>query len=648
MSVSPFKMQFDIGTIKHLGVQMYSTLPPVIGELVSNAWDAEAPEVEIVVPTQLITDSSELTVTDYGLGMSDVEIRNAYLVIGRDRRKEEKRDQTLKLNRPIIGRKGIGKFSAFGVANEIEIETVKDGQVSRFVMNYDKLAESADRREITLPALPPTGTVAKGTKVTLRQIRKFRNRAINIQVMRRGLARRFSIIGDQYGFEVVVNGQPITPQERDLKLLLENDAEGHPYLWEYNKVEILPNTGWTVSGWIGALARTARLSEGIQQGITIMARGKLVQDPFFFQATTGQQYALAYLVGELSAEFVDGVEDGIGTTRNQLVWDTEANTALLEWGQKEVNRITREWSSKRKTDNEAQLAKNPLYVKFLKEAEQFEDSQTKKVADALIRKVITSNPVEDIKAQEPIIQMCLDFMEFDAFTELANELAGTELTNVGRLAGLFREWEIVEAKEMMRVTKGRITTIEKLQKLIDENALEVPTLHQFLKEFPWVLDPRWTLIADEKTYSQLLRDKFPEDDKTPEENRRIDFLCVREGNNLVVVEIKRPQSKASRKELKQIEEYVIFVREHAKNTTDPDLKIDEVTGYLLCGDLVNTPLVRGKRENLQEAKIYVRRYSDLLAMVKKNHAEFLSRYDQLRKVKRSQAAASAPRPSGKE
>ena len=27
----PYVMQFDVGTIKHLGLQMYSTLPPVIG-----------------------------------------------------------------------------------------------------------------------------------------------------------------------------------------------------------------------------------------------------------------------------------------------------------------------------------------------------------------------------------------------------------------------------------------------------------------------------------------------------------------------------------------------------------------------------------------------------------------------------------------
>jgi len=641
MAVAPFKMQFDIGTIKHLGVQMYSTLPPVISELVSNAWDADAPRVEIVIPAQQITDGSELTVTDFGDGMSDSDIRNAYLIIGRDRRKEEGSEVTLGKHRPVIGRKGIGKFSAFGVANEIEIETVKGGQTSRFKMNYDELAKSAERREIYLPSLDPSGTVAKGTKVTLREIRKFRNRAIAIQALRRGLARRFSIIGAAYDFDVVINGQPITPQERDLKLLLDVDASGKRYIWEYDDIEVAPGTGWKVSGWIGASRRTVPLAEGIQQGISIMARGKLVQEPFFFQATTGQQYALAYLVGELTAEFVDGAEDGIGTTRNQLVWDTEANTALLEWGRKEVNKISRDWSEKRKLDNEAELAQNPLYVKFLQEAERFEDSHIKKTADNLIKKVIASNPLEDAKSQEPLVQMCLDFMEFDAFTELAKQLTDAELGNTDKLVGLFREWEIVEAKEMMRVTRGRITTIEKLQRLIDDNALEVPTLHQFLKEFPWVLDPRWTLIADEITYSQLLRDKFPEDSAVPEEDRRIDFLCVKEGNNLVVVEIKRPKSKASRKALEQIEEYVIFVRDYAKNTTDPELLVDEVTGYLLCGDLVDTTFARGKRQNLQDSKIYVRRYADLLAMVKKNHAEFLSRYDQLRKAKQSQNTPAA-------
>lgn len=182
------------------------------------------------------------------------------------------------------------------------------------------------------------------------------------------------------------------------------------------------------------------------------------------------------------------------------------------------------------------------------------------------------------------------------------------------------------------MTKGRITTIEKLQVPIRENALEVPTLHSFLKEFPWVLDPRWNLIADEKKYSALLLKHFPEAD-APEVDRRIDFLCVREGTQMVVVEIKRPHSKASIKELGQIESYVHFMRETLANTTDPSFKFLQVVGYLLCGDLVSTGSVRQKRMTLENDGIFVRRYDDLLGMVERSHQEFLDQYERLRKLR---------------
>ena len=159
----------------------------------------------------------------------------------------------------------------------------------------------------------------------------------------------------------------------------------------------------------------------------------------------------------------------------------------------------------------------------------------------------------------------------------------------------------------------------------------MPTLHNFLKEFPWVLDARWTLIDDEVHYSDLLRKEFPEPTDLPEQDRRIDFLCVRESSNLIVVEIKRPQSKVSPKQLRQIEDYVVFVRDHVKKTTDDELRYAGVVGYLLCGDTVGTGQVRGLLDNLKSSGIFVRRYQDLLGMVRRYNKEFLDKYQQLRK-----------------
>ena len=634
-SKNPYRMEFDVGTIKHLGLQMYSTLPPVIGELVANGWDANATKVEITIPDTPIDEStSEIVISDNGIGMSDTDVREKYLIIGRDRRENEQADQTPSpYKRKIMGRKGIGKFSAFGIAKEIVVESVKCGDVNHFRMNYDELLAEEAKREIEFPALEPTGTVSEGTKITLKYITKFKNRRISIDIIRRGLARRFAVIGAQRGFEVVINGTPISPEDRDLKRLLAEDVNGQPYLWEYNEQEIEPETGWTVSGWIGALRRSSPSIDNIARGIALMARGKLVQEPFVFDAVVGQQYALSYLIGELHVEFVDDVEDTIGTSRNALVWDTEANTALMEWGKKEINKIAGKWAKKRRQDKEKQLQGNERYVKFQEQAEKTGNKRALKLADRLVRQAIEKNPIADANEVEPLIQTCLDFLEFDAFWEIAEDLTETAFEDTETLLNLFREWEIVEAKEMARVTKGRITTIEKLQSLIKNNALEVPTLHNFLKEFPWVIDPRWTLVDDEVTYSQLLQDQFPEHDEVLESNRRIDFLCVREGTSLVVVEIKRPKSRASRKELDQIEEYVIFMKDYIQRTTDPDYQYKEVRGYLLCGDLVDTPYMRHRCQHLATSHIYVRRYIDLLDIVQQVHAEFLERYNQLREAK---------------
>ena len=628
-------MDFDIYTIKHLGLQMYSTLPPVIGELVANAWDANAKRVEITIPERPIDEhTSEITIVDDGIGMSDGDIRRKYLIIGRDRREDEQADTTPPpLRRQVMGRKGIGKFSAFGIAKEIEIESVRDGHCSRFVMNYDEMLRSAKQRRAEFMPLPPTGEVDAGTAITLRQITKFRTRSISLTTLRRGLARRFAVVGAQKDFDVVINGNAISVEERDLQRLLDKDADGKPYLWQYDNEEIEPNTGWTVSGWIGALDRTTPDVDGVDRGISIMARGKLVQEPFLFHAVVGQQYALSYIVGELHAEFVDDVEDTVGTNRNALVWDTDANTKLMAWGRNEVNRVAREWARKRSDDNQRRLQDNDLYREFRAKASDTGNRRALDLADKLVRQAIGKNPTADAEDIEPIIRSSLNFIEFDAFLEIAQDLANSDLEDVGRIFTLFQEWEIVEAKEMSRVTEGRITAIEKLQGLIERNTLEVPTLHDFLKEFPWVIDPRWTLVDDEVRYSEVLRQQFPDSRETPEIDRRIDFLCVRESTNLVVVEIKRPQKKVSEAELEQIERYVAFMRDHVKKTTDPEVSYQQVVGYLLCGDLVDTYMVRERRRNLERSRIFVRRYGDLLDMVKRVHGEFIQRYGELRKRK---------------
>ncbi|WP_232816102.1 ATP-binding protein [Chryseobacterium capnotolerans] len=47
MSEDKLSMKFEANTIQHLGVKMYSTMPPALAELIANAYDACATEVHI-------------------------------------------------------------------------------------------------------------------------------------------------------------------------------------------------------------------------------------------------------------------------------------------------------------------------------------------------------------------------------------------------------------------------------------------------------------------------------------------------------------------------------------------------------------------------------------------------------------------------
>ena len=138
-------MSFDPQTIEHLGVKMYSQLPNAIAELIANSYDAESPEVHII-----LTDTDQeksIAVVDTGIGMSFSEINDNFLRIGRKRRDL---DNGLSPNglRKVTGRKGLGKLAFFGIGDTIQIITKKDGNCIDFIMNWNDIILSILRRLI--------------------------------------------------------------------------------------------------------------------------------------------------------------------------------------------------------------------------------------------------------------------------------------------------------------------------------------------------------------------------------------------------------------------------------------------------------------------------------------------------------------------
>ena len=75
-----YELKFDPKTIEHLGVKMYSTLPPALAELISNAYDADSSEVTVEFHEQNGTPKT-ITVIDNGIGMSINDILKLFLNI---------------------------------------------------------------------------------------------------------------------------------------------------------------------------------------------------------------------------------------------------------------------------------------------------------------------------------------------------------------------------------------------------------------------------------------------------------------------------------------------------------------------------------------------------------------------------------------
>ena len=133
---------------KHLGLQMYSGAVPAISELISNAYDAMARNVWITLPTgRSIRSNDRIVVADDGHGMSFEECNSHYLSVGRNRRSGQS-EWTKEYNglsaRKVQGRKGIGKLAGFGIANLINVRTIRDGEIAHFQLDYDDLTQSSN------------------------------------------------------------------------------------------------------------------------------------------------------------------------------------------------------------------------------------------------------------------------------------------------------------------------------------------------------------------------------------------------------------------------------------------------------------------------------------------------------------------------
>ena len=603
------RIKIELSVIEDLGIKLYGRLPPVISELVANAWDADASSVQIHLPEGAIEDDSEIVVIDDGSGMLYQEIQNKYLLVGRKRRIEERSEKTPQ-GRNLMGRKGIGKLSVFGVAKNVEIQTVKKNIINIFQMNLDDLLNSAKNRKEYEPRIARKNErtdSACGTKVRLSRLK--RKGKIDVDLIRRAIAKHFSVIGNK--FVVSVNGKEITPADK----MKKSDME---YSWEYDESISDVRKDLVVIGWIGAMPEPIDEED---RGITILARGKMIEKPTFFGIKSGGKFSYSYMTGEITAEFFDQTEDLVSTNRQSLIWETEEGELLKIWANKELRKISTELTENKREKREHVIRTDPNLSHWLNSLEKPE----KHVADKIIRTITSSDRLSDDRRRD-LMGYVVESFDQKVFRDMVDNLDRHH--DPVALIEMFEEWDVIEAREITRIVKGRLDTIERLGKYIDDNSKEVPTLHGYFKKWPWILEPTWTHWQDEIRFSKLLIKKYP-DEHLDEADRRIDFLAIGVGDTIHVVELKRPKYHIKTGDMDQLLDYVEFIKENLGNV--PERSYHSVAGYLIAGGTQNSRVMRARVASAKSDRMYIKTYEDLIVVARHLHQVF---EDKLKKFKK--------------
>lgn len=142
-----YTLTVDIATIDSLGRNLYSNAAAVLSEFVANAWDADANKVEIeYVPEE---SSGLIRITDDGCGMTENELNSRFLTVGYNKRNHEG-DVSWKFKRPYMGRKGIGKLSAFSLADKMVVSSKKKAAM---MLTDSRLTLMRWRRRLPVPTL---------------------------------------------------------------------------------------------------------------------------------------------------------------------------------------------------------------------------------------------------------------------------------------------------------------------------------------------------------------------------------------------------------------------------------------------------------------------------------------------------------------
>lgn len=600
MTGSPEKrlhLSFHGRIIDSLGIQMYQSPVAAVAELIANAWDADATRVDVILPDDN-SPSAELVVRDNGAGMTFADCQERYLNVGRNRRLAD--GERTPQGRPLLGRKGIGKFAGFGIARIVEIATVsaRTGERTMFALDLQKLRSdefvSDSNKEIDLLAAQEPDDARKGAGGTTIRLRSLvYGRRPGAASFVQSMARRFVLAQQAGNFRVKVNGLDL-PEDADP---IGNKIEFvFPAAYDAGEAPSdleLADEGWgretiaegEVIDWQIKFTEKP-IGEEELRGVAVYCGVKLAQAPFFFLLSGGLagQHGQQYMTGRIRADYLDRMDADIITTERQRInWEEETASRLLDWGQDRIKQLLALWQ-RRRAEGKMRVVEARL-ANFSRRIDRLKPSEAKIVKRALLR--IASIPAIDQPQFEDLASAVLTAWEGGRLRDIIEQVSRIETMDADVLVSVLSEHQVLTALHVAEAVKLKLDVVDGLRRRIAARDLE-NAVRDYIAGNPWLISPNWETFQVERRIGFLVEDALEKSGISGDIDwhGRVD-LVLSSGAQLLILEFMRPGLTVDRNHIDRFQRYVDILRTRVGVNTD--LGFRDITGLLVADRLHRNP-----------------------------------------------------------
>ena len=306
-----------------IGERLYSESIELIRELVNNAYDADATEVDISMTDELIE------ISDNGTGM-DRDGLKQYFNIGSP-------EKVLKSRSPIfhrerIGQFGIGKFASLSACERFEVYTQKGNFAARVSFDKTEWEKEGDKWNLPLEISGADGERGDGTTVTLRRLtRRFEPEEV-IRKIVEGTPLKMP------NFVVRLNGLRISP--RSISGQRIPFLEGTEYGPVHGEIIILPSSA----------------ASPVDLGIEVKVKQVTIKREFFGLERWGK--ATSRVRGEVYGDFLP-----VTTDRSGFIVDSpqyQAFRRVMEKTIREVNDVFKRLAGQKEKQKVSKALKEAL------------------------------------------------------------------------------------------------------------------------------------------------------------------------------------------------------------------------------------------------------------------------------------------------